>query len=63
MKEGILPAFDFFENMECRYTLGLKNSSRDYSHQNQPLDFESMGNEEEGNVDSSKINQLLHFVQ
>ena len=46
MKEGILPAFDFFENMECRYTLGLKNSSRDYSHQNQPLDFESMGNEE-----------------
>lgn len=41
-----MPAFDFFENIECRYTLGLKNSSRDYSHQNQPLDFESMGNEE-----------------
>lgn len=46
MKEGILPAFDFFENIACRYTLGLKNSSRDYSHQNQPLDFESMGNED-----------------
>lgn len=46
MKEGILPAFDFFENIECRYTLGLKNSSMDYSNQNQPLDFESMRNED-----------------
>lgn len=46
MKEGILPAFDFFENIECRYTLGFKNSSMDYSRQNQPLDFESMGSED-----------------
>lgn len=40
MKEEILPAFDFFENIEYKYSIAFKNSSRVYSYQNKPLDSE-----------------------
>lgn len=46
MKTELLPAFNFFEDTKCSYSIGLKNSNMDYSHQNQPLDFNSFTNED-----------------
>ena len=46
MKTDLLPAFNFFEDTKCSYSIGLKNSNMDYSHQNQPLDFNSFTNED-----------------
>lgn len=42
MKEKIQPSFNFFEDIACRYSIGLKQSNIDYNHQNQTLDSESL---------------------
>lgn len=46
MKESILPAFNFFEDIVCRFSIGDEKSGEDCSCQNQPLVFESMNNED-----------------
>lgn len=46
MKEGILPAFDFFEDIACWYSIGDKKSNIDCDRQNQPIIFKSLTHEE-----------------
>lgn len=42
MKEAILPAFDFFEHIECRYSIGPNHSSLDGTSPHAPLRIESL---------------------
>lgn len=42
IEKGILPAFDFFEDVVCQYSIGFKNSSMDYYPKNQLLYFDSL---------------------
>lgn len=42
MKEAILPAFDFFEHVECRYSIGPNHSSLDDTSPHEPLRLESL---------------------
>lgn len=46
LKEGILPAFGFFEDVACWYSIGNRKSSTDCNRQVQPLVFESLTNED-----------------
>lgn len=44
MKKELLPAFGFFENVSCWYSIGNKKLSMDCKQQGQPLIFESLAN-------------------
>lgn len=47
MKEELLPAFGFFENVSCWYSIGNKKLSMDCKRQGQPLIFESLASDDE----------------
>lgn len=47
MKEELLPAFGFFENVSCWYSIGNKKLSMDCKQQGQPLIFESLASDDE----------------
>lgn len=46
MKEGILPAFGFFEDVACWYSIGNRESRMDCKQQGQPFIFESLTKED-----------------
>lgn len=47
MKEELLPALGFFENVSCWYSIGNKKLSMDCKRQGQPLIFESLASDDE----------------
>lgn len=47
MKEELLPAFGFFENVSCWYSIGNKKLSMDCKQQGQSLIFESLASDDE----------------
>lgn len=46
MKEELLPAFGFFENVSCWYSIGNKKLSMDCKQQGQSLIFESLASDD-----------------
>lgn len=47
MKKELLPAFGFFENVSCWYSIGNKKLSMDCKQQGQSLIFESLASDDE----------------
>lgn len=62
LKEGILPAFGFFEDIEYKYSIAFKNSSIVYSYQNKPLDADLLSAEDKNIWSEAKsISFLISF--
>lgn len=47
MKKELLPAFGFFEDVACWYSIGNRESRMDCKQQGQPLIFESLASDDE----------------